>query len=146
MENEKPTHEVRLGRIRATVWANHRSGEEAWYRVTTSRLYRAGDQWHVTQSFRPDDLPTLGKALDLAHDWLLSQGQGEAYRVEENGHGRGGHHASGWKNGGKRNGSKKQGKNKRAGGERTPMRQSKGGRSDSARGRERGRDASPPQN
>jgi hypothetical protein len=83
MEN-KPVHVIRLGMIRATIWANHRLGEDAWYRVTTSRLYRSGEKWHGTQSFRRDDLPILSRALEMAHSWLWNQGP-DAYDDSRNG-------------------------------------------------------------
>lgn len=140
MERNNPTHEVRLGTIRATIWANHREGEDTWYRVTTSRLYKEGSQWRNTQSFRPDDLPTLGKVLDMAHDWLLSQMPEKPNRELE---------AEDTRSSGssKKNGSNKKGKKRHGGNmqgrktestdERVLMRQSRGDQLDQSRGGQR---------
>lgn len=64
----KPAAEVRLGRIKATVWANARDdGKGTWYSVQLARLYRDGEQWRTSQTFGRDDLLLLAKVADLAH-------------------------------------------------------------------------------
>ena len=68
----RPVHEVRLGAIRASVWANE--GENGTrYNVTFDRAYKDGDAWKSTSSFGRDDLLVLAKAADQAHTWILSQ-------------------------------------------------------------------------
>ena len=71
----KPTHEVRLGLIKAAVWKNE-TETGTRYNVTFSRLYREGDQWRSTDSFGRDDLLLLAKVADQAHSWICS-GQAE---------------------------------------------------------------------
>jgi hypothetical protein len=69
----RPVHEVRLGRIKAAVWANQ---TEAGVRhnVTVSRVYRDGDgDWQTSDSFGRDDLPLLAKVVDRAHSWIFDQ-------------------------------------------------------------------------
>ena len=70
---QKPAFEVRLGRIKATLWANH--GEHGtFFNTTVSRLYKdASGAWQQSDSFSRDDLPTLQKALDLAYLWQFEQ-------------------------------------------------------------------------
>ena len=95
MANQKPIDEVRIGRVKATIWKNGtedapRSSRDApayvAYNVTFSRLYKDGDQWKSTQSFGRNDLLTLSKVADLAHTriYALPQEQtGEAGEVDE---------------------------------------------------------------
>ena len=66
----KPAHEIRLGRIRAAIWANHTDNREIWFNITVSRLYKDGDQWKDTTAFGRDDLPLLAKVADMAYAWI----------------------------------------------------------------------------
>lgn len=68
----KPVYEVRLGPIRASVWANETENGTR-YNVTFDRAYRDGDTWKSTSSFGRDDLLVLAKAADQAHTWILNQ-------------------------------------------------------------------------
>ena len=72
-QKQKPVHEIRLGSIRVTIWANQSNGEHMWFNTCISRLYKDGDQWKDSTSFRRDDLPIAAKALDMAHDWIWKQ-------------------------------------------------------------------------
>ena len=71
--NHRPVHEIRLGRIRASIWANRGHHQDVWYSVSMSRVYRDGNAWKDTTSFGRDDLPLVAKAADLAYAWLWSQ-------------------------------------------------------------------------
>ena len=66
MANQKPVEEVRIGRVKATVWHNG-TDEQPRYNVTFSRLYKEGDEWKSTQSFGRNDLLVLAKVADLVH-------------------------------------------------------------------------------
>lgn len=75
--NEKrngPVHEVKVGRVRATIWAND-SEKGSWHTVKLSRLYKdkEGD-WQDGAGFSREDLPLVMKAADLAHTWLYQSG------------------------------------------------------------------------
>ena len=72
----KPVHEVRLGRLKAAIWAND-TEQGVRHNVTVCRLYRDGDQWRTAESFGRDDLLLLAKVLDRAHTWILDQGKAE---------------------------------------------------------------------
>ncbi len=76
MEIQKPVHEVRLGRIKAAIWANE-SERGTRYNVTVSRIYKDGDEWKSSESFGRDDIPLVIKALDRAHDFMLDAGKNE---------------------------------------------------------------------
>lgn len=75
-DRPKPVHEVRLGTIKAAIWAND-TDNGTRHNVTFGRLYRDGDQWRTSDSFGRDDLPLLSKVADLAHTWIF-QDQADA--------------------------------------------------------------------
>jgi hypothetical protein len=71
----RPVHEVRLGRIRAAVWANS-TETGIRHNVTISRLYKdeKSGEWRDSSSFGRDDLPLIGKVVDMAHTWIYENG------------------------------------------------------------------------
>jgi hypothetical protein len=69
---QRPAHEVRLGRVRATIWVNQTDNGPR-HNVTLSRLYKDGDEWKDATSFGRDDLPLVAKVADLAHSWIFEQ-------------------------------------------------------------------------
>ena len=71
-EKKKPAHEVKLGKIRATIWANE-TDQDVWFNVTLTRRYHDGESWKDTTSFRRDDLPVAAKAADMAYAWIWNQ-------------------------------------------------------------------------
>ena len=73
-QKQKPTHEVRLGYIKAAVWKNETEAGVR-YNVTFNRFYKEGDSWKFTESFGRDDLLLLGKVADQAHSWIFAQAQ-----------------------------------------------------------------------
>jgi hypothetical protein len=72
MSTKRPVHEVRLGRIKAAVWANE-TDQGVRHNVTLSRIYKDGDSWKSTESFSRDDLPLVSKVADMAHTWIFEQ-------------------------------------------------------------------------
>ena len=64
MANQKPVDEIRIGRVKATLWKNG-TEDQPRYNVTFSRLYKEGDQWKSTQSFSRNDLLVLAKSSRL---------------------------------------------------------------------------------
>lgn len=78
----KPAHEFRMGRIKATIWANQTKEGEVWCSVEVVRLYSEGDKWHESTSFGRDDLPLVSKAAEMAFAWIWSQPLGK--RLEKN--------------------------------------------------------------
>lgn len=68
----KPVFEVRLGRVKAAVWANT-SESGVWYSVVFSRIYKEGDSWKRSESFSRDDLPLVAKLADRVHTWIYEQ-------------------------------------------------------------------------
>jgi hypothetical protein len=72
-QRQKPVHEIRLGRIRAAIWANEADNRHVWFNVTVSRLYKDGEQWKDTSTYRRDDLPIVAKVVDMAYAWIWGQ-------------------------------------------------------------------------
>jgi hypothetical protein len=72
----KPVHELRLGKVKAAVWANE-TEQGVRLNVTFSRLYRDGDEWRSSDSFGRGELLLLAKVADLAHTWVCEQAHGE---------------------------------------------------------------------
>ena len=76
----RPVHEIRLGRIRAAIWANE-TANGTRHNVTLSRIYKDGDDWKDSTSFGRDDLPLVAKVVDQCHTWIF----GNAVTSNENG-------------------------------------------------------------
>ena len=70
----KPVHEIRLGRIKAAIWANE-TEQGMRHNVTITRIYKDGNEWKTSQSFGRDELPLVLKVADMAHSWIFQHGQ-----------------------------------------------------------------------
>ena len=73
MNTERPVHEIKLGAVKVSLWAN-RFENTVRYNATVCRLYRDGEAWKTSDSFGRDELPLVIKALDMAHTWMLTSG------------------------------------------------------------------------
>ena len=71
---KKPVHEIRIGRIKATIWENETQNGTR-HNVTVSRLYKDGDEWKDSTSFGRDDLPLVAKVADQAHSYIFGCNQ-----------------------------------------------------------------------
>ncbi len=69
---KKPVHEIRIGRIKASIWENE-TEHGSRHNVVIKRLYKQGDAWKSTESFGRNDLPLVQKVADRAHDWICQQ-------------------------------------------------------------------------
>jgi hypothetical protein len=72
MTKAKPTTEIRIGKVKAAVWANENGGIIR-YNVSVSRLYKDGTTWKRSDSFGRDDLLTLAELADQVHSVLHQQ-------------------------------------------------------------------------
>jgi hypothetical protein len=71
-QKQKPHHEIRLGRIKASIWENQTENGSR-YNVTIARLYKTNGDWQSSASLGRDDLLLAAKVLDMAHTWLFEQ-------------------------------------------------------------------------
>ena len=76
MATNKPVHEIRLGKVVASIWKNETQNGTR-HNVTFQRLYKDGDTWKSTSSFNRDDLLLLAKVADQAHTWVYEAQQQE---------------------------------------------------------------------
>ena len=82
MANHKPVDEVRIGRVKATIWRNG-TDEQPRHNVTFGRLYKEADQWKTTQSFGRNDLLVLAKVADRAHSRIFELPRHEPIDTED---------------------------------------------------------------
>lgn len=69
----KPVHEIRIGRIRASIWANKTGQGATRHNVTVQRLFKDDTGWKSSASFGREDLLLVRKVLDWAHSWIVEQ-------------------------------------------------------------------------
>ena len=81
MANQRPVDEIRIGRVKATIWRNG-TDEQPRHNVTFGRLYKEADQWKTTQSFGRNDLLVLAKVADQAHSRIFALPQEEEPETE----------------------------------------------------------------
>lgn len=74
MAKKQPVHEVRLGRIKATIWENETQNGTR-HNVTLCRLYKDGDEWKDSTSYGRDDLPLVEKVAALAHAYIYGRNE-----------------------------------------------------------------------
>ncbi len=70
--SNQPVHEIRLGRIRVSIWENA-TDNGVRHSVVFTKLYKAADRWQDTANFGRDDLPLLAKVAQMAHTWIFDQ-------------------------------------------------------------------------
>ena len=68
-DSNKPANEIRLGRIKATIWANE-TDNGVRYNVSVVRIYKDGDEWKEATSFGREELLLVAKVADMAHTWI----------------------------------------------------------------------------
>jgi hypothetical protein len=76
----QPAKKIRIGNLSVVIWRNH-NGEKGttWYSVNVNRSYKNGDDlWKDTDSLGFDDLLTMAKLLDRAHDFISEQMRADA--------------------------------------------------------------------
>lgn len=67
-----PVDEIRIGRIKATIWANIAADGRIRHNVALTRLYKTDEGWRQTQSFGRNDLLVIAKVVDQAHARILA--------------------------------------------------------------------------
>ncbi len=82
MSENRPIHEIRLGRVKAAIWQNE-TEHGTRFSVTITRLYRKDDRWESSTSFGREELPLVTKVSDLAHTWIYQHGGESASDANE---------------------------------------------------------------
>lgn len=69
---QRPAHEIRLGAVKAVIWANTLETGRVVHNVVPVRVYRDEQgNWRETHSLGRNDLLLAAKALDLAHTYIV---------------------------------------------------------------------------
>jgi hypothetical protein len=76
-KKDKPVHEIRIGKIKAVIWANHTEGGVR-HNVQLRRIFKRDDsaQWESSDSLGRDDCLVGAEVLRLAALWIYDHGQG----------------------------------------------------------------------
>lgn len=74
MAQDRPVHEVRLGKVKAAIWRNE-TDSGTRYSVTLSRVYKTDSGWESSSSFGRDELPLVEKVTNMAHTWIYQQNE-----------------------------------------------------------------------
>lgn len=75
MANQKPVHEIRLGKVKAAIWKNE-TDNGTRFSCTIVRLYKVeGGDWESSSSFGRDELPLVTKVADMVHTWIYQQSE-----------------------------------------------------------------------
>lgn len=74
-QKPKPAHEIRLGSVKAAIWCNKTEKSGTFHGVTFTRSYKSGDEWKRSDSFGRNELPLLKTVLDMAFQWIETQGE-----------------------------------------------------------------------
>lgn len=74
MAQDRPVHEIRLGKVKAAIWRNETDSGPR-HSVTVSRIYKTETGWESSFSFGRDELPLVSKVADQAHLWIYQQSE-----------------------------------------------------------------------
>ena len=78
--DNKPVDYIRLGKIKANIWANQTT-KGIKYNATYSKLYKEGDQWKESFSFDRDDSLLLSKVADLVNSKIFQIEKDESQKM-----------------------------------------------------------------
>ena len=74
MKTQRPK-QMRLGRIKATIWENDKEDGSRSPRVVFSKLYKNGEGWKQCNTFGRRDLLLLAKLIGNVHSDLYQTTQ-----------------------------------------------------------------------
>jgi hypothetical protein len=75
-QTRTPVHEIRLGLVKAAIWAKE-TAAGLCHNVTVERLYKdAKSRWKASDSLGREDLLVAAKVLNLAHSWIYLEAKG----------------------------------------------------------------------
>ena len=73
MGKKQPAHEIKLGKIRVTIWTNDTEDQDLRFTADVTRLYKTGNRWKETTTLKRHDLPIAMKAIDMAYTWMRQE-------------------------------------------------------------------------
>lgn len=66
----KPVRIFRLRGVKVAVFEN-KTGEQTYFKVSTQKIYKEGNDWKTTTSLGRDDLPVAQLLLGRAWEFIL---------------------------------------------------------------------------
>jgi hypothetical protein len=72
MRRNKAFHEVRQGRVKATIWYETVDGK-AKVNIAFTRVFNNDEKWWDGACFEKEDMPILGTLAFDVHEWLYQQ-------------------------------------------------------------------------
>jgi|GEM_PF-4918627 len=72
-QKKKAVHQIRFGRVCASIWANVDQKENVWFNIMIEPRFRDCHEWKETNSFRDSDLSYVVIVAGLANDWIRKQ-------------------------------------------------------------------------
>jgi hypothetical protein len=81
-KGKPPVHEIRIGRLRVSIWEQQGEQGAKWYSTTLTRSYKDGqNNWKTATSYGRDDLLVAGELLRQAFLWVARENGGAASNV-----------------------------------------------------------------
>jgi len=74
MNRQSLVHQIRLGAVQASIWEES-TLEDVKYRVSVSRVHRAGERRGRSDQFDAEELPLMAEVADMAHLWICEQAE-----------------------------------------------------------------------
>lgn len=72
--SKKPVHEIRFGRVKASIWSNKTQNGSTRYRISIVTLYKdEADKWQQSKSYPSEDLLLVSKVAYEADTWIHEQ-------------------------------------------------------------------------
>lgn len=83
-EKQRPTHEIRMGAVKASIWSNASSNGGSFLTASFHTLYRNQDgDWRSSSSFGREDLLLLAKVANEVHTYMVLQTAAAASEAEQ---------------------------------------------------------------
>jgi hypothetical protein len=74
MAQDRPVHEIRLGKVKAAIWRNETEAGPR-HSVSITRIYKTESGWESSTAFGRDELPLVSRVADQAHLWIYQQSE-----------------------------------------------------------------------
>lgn len=73
-EEKMAAHEIKIGRLKLSIWKNEDKEKGDWYSITIKRFYQdAEGKWHFAHTFGKDDALLVSEMFRQAWFWINQQ-------------------------------------------------------------------------
>lgn len=84
MRTTRAFHQIKHGRVKATIWHEVRDGVTRFH-VAFTRLFNNHERWWDSTCFHRDDMPAVRRLAEDAHAWISLQSQDQSQADGEGG-------------------------------------------------------------